>query len=135
MTPPSNNDRELATANTPEPSPNIPPDPNEGELRWDEGFITADHDSLIETSITRYEILVPKQIALTLQTAVKKTVAILLANAEITILPHVDDTSRNAIKDEKSFPIERVAMKDYIFDVGSIWGNGEFKNHCKKKKL
>ena len=124
MTLPSTINRELANANTPEPNPNIPPNPNEGVLRWDDGFITADHESLIQPNTTRYEVLVPKETAQTLQTAVKKTVAILLANSDITILPHVQNTSRNPVNNEKNFPIERVAMKDYIFDVGSEYHNG-----------
>ena len=114
----------LANANTPEPSPNIPPDPNEGEFRWDEAFLKANHLSLLKPKIKRYEILVPRETGPTLQTAVKKTVALLLAHSKITIIPHVQDTSRNNVKHEREFPIEMVAMKDYIFDVGKEFQNG-----------
>ena len=111
----------LANANTPEPSPNIPPDPNEGKLQWDEGFIQASSEHLKESSIRRYEILVPYSIAPTLQTAVKKTAAILLAHSNITIVPHVDNTSRNNVSNES--PIEKIAMRDYIFDTGKEFHN------------
>ena len=114
----------LANANSPDPSPNIPPDPDEGELRWDDGFLRADHQSLKQSTIKRYEILVPQTVASTVQSAVKKTVAILLAYSKISVLPHVKDTSRNAVQNERDFPIEVVAMKDYIFDVGKIYHNG-----------
>ena len=114
----------LANASTPDPNQNIPPDPNEGEFRWDEGFLKADHISLRKPSIKRYEILVPYTVASTVQTAVKKTVAILLAHSTISIIPHVEETSRNSVQHEKDFPIEAVAMKDYIFDVGKVYHNG-----------
>ena len=77
----------VANANTPDPSPNIPPDPEEGEFRWDEAFLRANHMSLIKPKIRRYEILVPREVAPTLQTAVKKTVALLLAHSKISIIP------------------------------------------------
>ena len=114
----------LANANTPDPSPNIPPDPDEGEFRCDDAFVRADHFSLKESKIRRFEILVPNTTASTVQSAVKKTVAILLAHSRISILPHVEDTSRNAVNHERDFPIEVVAMKDYIFDVGKVYHNG-----------
>ena len=114
----------LANANTPEPSPNIPPDPNNGEFRWDEAFIKANHFSLVKTKTKRFEILVPQTVANSVQIAVKKTVAILLAHSKISIIPHTNNTSRNAVQHERDLPIEVVAMKDYIFDVGKTYHNG-----------
>ena len=116
--------RSLANANTPDPSPNIPPDPNYGEFRCDEAFLRADHFSLNELKTKRYEILVPQMVANTVQIAVKKTIAILLAHSKISIIPHTNNTSRNAVQHERDLPIEVVAMKDYIFDVGKTYHNG-----------
>ena len=95
-----------------------------GDFRWDDAFVQANHFSLNEIKTKRYEILVPQTVASTVQIAVKKTVAILLAHSTISIIPHVKDTSRNTVQNERDFPIEVVAMKDYIFDVGKVYHNG-----------
>ena len=119
-----NTNQVWVNTNTPDPSPNIPPDPDNGEFRWDDGFISANHSSIIKPQIKRYEIMVPQTVAPTVQSAVKKTVAVLLANSSISIIPHVKNTSRNSVQNERDFPIEVVAMKDYIFDVGKVYHNG-----------
>ena len=84
----------------------------------------ASHSSLLKPKVKRHEILVPRDVAPTLQTAVKKTVALLLAHSKISIIPHVQNTSRNNVRNEREFPIEMLAMKDYIFDVGREFQNG-----------
>ena len=113
-----------ANAEPLQPKPNIPPDPDEGNLQWGDGGANANSKYLEEAFISRYEILVPYSTAPTLQAAVKKRVAILLANSIISIVPHVPKTYRNNVKDQNDFPIEKVAMSDYISDVGKEFHNG-----------
>ena len=114
----------VLTDNSPEPPPNITPNTNSEEKRKKKvSFVTA---SMIDDTSEkkRYEILVEQRSTPTLQTAVKKTVAILMAQAGMIIYPHSTVTLRNPVNEQGDFPIEQTAIKDYIFDTGTEFRNG-----------
>ncbi len=109
--------------NTPEPSPNIPPDKHHANPKKGSDFVPASTLDDVPNK-KRYEILVEHQSKPSLQTAVKKTVALLMAKANMTVYPHSTTTLRNPVTKQENFPIEKVAIRDYIFDTGNEFRNG-----------
>ena len=85
----------------------------------------------------RYEIPVEKYYTYTTNCC-KKRVAILMAQAGMTIFPHSTVTLRNPVNKQGEFPIEETAIKDYIFDTGTEFRNGQnfykasFIGNCKE---
>ena len=139
---PTNNTNQTSkgvTDDSPEPPPNITPETktNEGKRKKKVSFVSA---GMIDdpTDKKRYEILVEQRSTPTLQTAVKKTVAILMAQASMTVYPHSTVTLRNPVNKQEDFPIEETAIKDYVFDTGTEFRNGQnyykasFIGYCKE---
>ena len=42
----------------------------------------------------------------------------------MTVYPHTTTTLRNPVTKQENFPIEKVAIRDYIFDTGNEFRNG-----------
>ena len=56
----------------------------------------------------------------------------------MTVFPHSTVTLRNPVNKQEDFPIEETAIKDYVFDTGTEFRNGQnyykasFIGYCKE---